>query len=165
MTGNDGHVYGTMTRKRDSRWRGVEHVMIERHWPGTPPRECHTCTGMGKVGTSDNWITCPICRGTRTYTDDPAWSDEITAQYVSVYEVTRERGGHEEGGWWYDHHALIYSVPTDGTAKDVDLCLAFLATRFHDQGDIGSVLGGTAYLITAEPERGLHETKERPTYE
>lgn len=41
----------------------------------------------------------------------PHETRQITA-YLSVYNVTREFGGHEEGGWWYDSYEwLKVSIP------------------------------------------------------
>lgn len=32
-------------------------------------------------------------------------------KYINAYEVTRHYGGPEEGGWWYNHHEHVASVP------------------------------------------------------
>ena len=31
--------------------------------------------------------------------------------FINVYEVSRQYGGPEEGGWWYDHFACVGSIP------------------------------------------------------
>ena len=47
------------------------------------------------------------------YGDSPS-NPENVSNYplnVSLYDTTRELGGHEEGGWWYDVVRLVYSIP------------------------------------------------------
>lgn len=81
-------------------------------------------------------------------------TDTVPAGYVTVYRISRLRGGPEEGGWWYDHYDPVCSVPTDGTRADVETCTSFLSPRYK----------GFAHFIFPEVERGQHETRERPRY-
>lgn len=42
----------------------------------------------------------------------------ITIMYVNVYSVTRHYGGHEEGGWWYNHREPMASIPIEAISTE-----------------------------------------------
>ncbi len=108
------------------------------------------------------------------YCKDPIDSDEeregahwacLPIQYVSVYSVTREFGGPEEGGWWYDCKNLLATVPADD--KTCEAREALLEDWFKDYnwGKLSSVNGGEKIRVYSERKKGEFETKGRPHYE
>lgn len=55
--------------------------------------------------------------------------------FLNVYEVTREFGGHEEGGWYYDNFTLIHTRETQEsfTAEQLeDIETVFTQAGFKD---------------------------------
>lgn len=86
-------------------------------------------------------------------------------KFVNVYEVDRRFGGHEEGGWHYNHLTCIEAFPTrEENAEEV---VKFLKEEHKnvEYGDIYSVLGGRELSIIIEDRPAKSETKERPHYE
>lgn len=93
--------------------------------------------------------------------------------HVVKYDVTREYGGPEEGGWWYDWYAnpvLISTTPEDyGAASLLKDELNKLAKKEREedgrmQGRY-SVLGGADEVYVVEKTVGESESTERPHYE
>jgi hypothetical protein len=84
--------------------------------------------------------------------------------WVNVYEVTREYGGPEEGGWWYNRYECIDSVHVKG---DTDATVVRLKDQYQDRayGNIYSVRGGLEIKALIEDEKAQSETRERPRYE
>lgn len=83
---------------------------------------------------------------------------------INVYEVTREYGGPEEGGWWYNWSTCVATVQALNE-DDVPIVIDFLKARYIGAGSIYSVLGGYEFNIVAEFTPGESESKERPHYE
>lgn len=87
----------------------------------------------------------------------------IRQKWVNVYSVTRDYGGPEEGGWWYNHKILIESVQVPShRAANVK---AQMKRKYADvaEGNIYSVLGGTALSIDIDTSPGGNSV--RPRYE
>lgn len=86
--------------------------------------------------------------------------------HVSAYGVTREYGGPEEGGWWYDNYDLICSIPikSDEQAETVKKFLEENLSHLNE-GNLNSVLGGIEVRVLIEEVRAQFETKGRPRYE
>ena len=86
---------------------------------------------------------------------------------VSVYAVTRHYGGPEEGGWWYDWHTHLLSIPVKLLLGVSDNALRlFLADQFDlNEYDNGSVLGDGEIHQMNEAYPAEHESTERPHYE
>lgn len=90
--------------------------------------------------------------------------------YVNAYEVTRNYGGPEEGGWWYNLHIPIASIPVfassrnDSRIKGVEKSLKAL---FKDRsyGDIYSMKGGQELGIYVENKFAELYPKMKPHYE
>ena len=85
--------------------------------------------------------------------------------YVNAYEVTREFGGHEEGGWWYDNYSCLESVPTKRKYADEiseDLNNEYKRLKW---GDISSVLGGVDIIVLIEDVPAKSHTYHKPVYE
>ena len=87
---------------------------------------CNHCMKDGKVDESlaDYYHNCPAC-GVRPGEDGececapegylPPGCESFL--YVNAYEVTRHYGGPEEGGWYYNHHEPIASIPVKAVSK------------------------------------------------
>lgn len=85
--------------------------------------------------------------------------------WVTAYKVTREFGGHEEGGWWFDRFEPIETVPCKNKYSaeiQEELSKEYEHMR---HGRLDSVLGGTEIAVNIERERFEDATKERPIYE
>lgn len=92
--------------------------------------------------------------------------------HVVAYQVTREFGGPEEGGWYYDWYAspkLIATFPDDESSA-FQTCRWLneeaKATQKAEGRPQGlSVLGGTDIVYSVDKVVGESETKEAPHYE
>lgn len=125
-------------------------------------------------------VRCPICKGNRKHfkwVEGKGYevcencnhgyvnADENLKVYVNVYTVTREFGGYEEGGWYYDNLTCIDTVPCKN--KHSDEIQEDLKIEYHNlkHGNISSVLGGVDVVVYIEDKMKKSETKERPQYE
>jgi hypothetical protein len=92
---------------------------------------------------------------------------DTQVRYVSVYHVSREYGGAEEGGWWYDCYTVECRVPvrTAAHAARVAEELAHAYGSDHKPREYTSVLSSGMYEVHYESVKGQHETKHRPYYE
>lgn len=87
-------------------------------------------------------------------------------KFIGVYAIQRWYGGPEEGGWWYNTAEHIKSIYIENeTEERVEAIFQELREEFLDDGDIYSVLGGSAFEFIKEEHQGEYETLERPTYE
>ncbi len=90
--------------------------------------------------------------------------------YLTVYFVTREYGGPEEGGWYYDRYVKKFSFYTGGMSEsDEDVLFSSLEAWSDSVNDgkprLHSVSSRGEYWIIREEESGALETTERPRYE
>ena len=87
--------------------------------------------------------------------------------FVGFYLVDRRYGGPEEGGWWYDWHTHLLSIPVKLLLGVSDNALRlFLADQFDlNEYDNGSVLGDGEIHQMNEAYPAEHESTERPHYE
>ncbi|MEB6038191.1 hypothetical protein [Staphylococcus pseudoxylosus] len=86
--------------------------------------------------------------------------------YVNVYLVTREFGGHEEGGWYYDNYECVHSEFVEDEEKVEDIIEILTETYSeYKEGDISSINGGTDVQVLSEGTKAESETEEIPTYE
>lgn len=87
--------------------------------------------------------------------DDPVW--------VNVYHVSFERGGCEEGGWYYDRYSLVESVHLPYAEART-----FAARKRAEYGEpdrpYHSVLGGWRYEVRIEEASGASITCAIPQY-
>ena len=96
---------------------------------------------------------------------------------VGFYEVSRAFGGHEEGGWSYDHFDHLESVVIpEGEveslrkAHDGEIVHSFpMGSQFVMGGysareGLGEVFGDTKKRIVVESYPGSQQTTERPRY-
>lgn len=63
----------------------------------------HGCPACGTVPDDDGECDCPP--------EDYVKPGTESLLYLNVYEVGRIYGGPEEGGWWYNHHEPVASIP------------------------------------------------------
>ncbi len=79
--------------------------------------------------------------------------------FVNVYMVTREYGGSEEGGWWYNDYECIESVKTD--KKSAQETKEILEEEYKDEeyGDIYSVRGGVLIEVLIEEKERESDTR------
>lgn len=104
------------------------------------------------VHGEDRWYPMAEVRVTADEDKDPA------PAFVTVYHITRQYGGPEEGGWWWNRTEAVCSVPLlTGDAEEIETVVAFLRPRFVDKGNIYSVRGGVQYDIIAEAVEREHE--------
>lgn len=83
--------------------------------------------------------------------------------WVNVYHITREYGGPEEGGWYYNWRTLVEAHNLN--INDVHARLDELKEKHGEgKGDISSVLGGYQVMILIEGERGESQDTKRPYY-
>ena len=127
--------------------------------------ECKKCKGNGYIDNPENQfeeIECEECNGDR-FKEIPIGEDEIV--YVNIYSVTREYGGPEEGGWWYNRLSCIESIPVKN--KNSELMEEESEKEYEKlkYGNIYSVLGGRDIEVIIEEKPKQSETKERPHYE
>lgn len=73
--------------------------------------------------------------------------------YVNVYEVSREYGGPEEGGWWY---TVRYPVESKSGVKTRDV--EPLVLKLQDEY-------GKGYSVRIETERARKHPAHRPFYQ
>jgi hypothetical protein len=85
--------------------------------------------------------------------------------YVNVYEVDRQYGGPEEGGWWYDTGEVVLSErfynldAAEARVKE-------LADEYPKTGFSSSVIySGGDYRIWIEDEPAQNYPDNRPHYE
>ena len=82
--------------------------------------------------------------------------------YLTIYGVSRNYGGPEEGGWWFDNYFCIYSEPTNPstiTSSQLENRKEQLEKKFDNllwnYEDIRCI---------CESKKRMLETKERPYY-
>lgn len=77
--------------------------------------------------------------------------------FVTLYDLTRLPGGHEEGGWWYDHYTVVDSVKVN-SYKEAEAT----AKKFYSQ--IGQADMDGQPIIHLERKSGSQANKTPPTY-
>jgi hypothetical protein len=91
--------------------------------------------------------------------------------YISEYFVTREYGGPEEGGWWYNNRTFKRIVATtDSKMNALNIVVALNQKAREDRKESGdyeldSVLCDGVYEYDYEDSPGENETTEKPHYE
>ena len=110
-------------------------------------------------------------------TDISTWWRELGLRFnwlgwwVTAYEVTREWGGPEEGGWWWNYYAPIQTlpliIPSFTYGRWASRVRDYLYRRHADRkwGDIYSMAGGVDVIVMTEWCRREYATTERPHYE
>ena len=91
---------------------------------------------------------------------------QAPTRYVNVYLVDRCYGGPEEGGWYYDAGAPIYSHKLERGERARDLVERFERRFAHLAGRYGrsSVIGGPDVEVRIEREPAKAFPAVRPVY-
>jgi len=90
----------------------------------------------------------------------------MSHQYVNVYEVDRNYGGPEEGGWWYDSGEPVASIQCD--ERQVEQVKTYLWTMYpqiNAKRQRYSVNGGYDLEIHVEEHFAKPWPETRPHYE
>ena len=95
--------------------------------------------------------------------EEPLPADQLV--FVNVYYVTREYGGPEEGGWYYNQSNCVESVPVQNQYSEQMAEYMKEKYAMYAYGNIYSVLGGQEVDVAIEMEPAASETRERPHYE
>ena len=135
--------------------------MSTNHYQENGFTPCKVCDGRGyplplpPKGEPD--VDCDVCSGRGYHLN--------RRRYVNAYAITREYGGPEEGGWWYDVAWPLGSIKA-GSKRRRKKALAKLRAAHGDKasGDISSVLGGCEVWIGAEDGPAM-QPGPRPHYE
>ena len=77
--------------------------------------------------------------------------------YVTAYDIVKEFGGHEEGGWWYTEYTPLQSIQVNDEEQAESA-----ANRLYDK-HINGIDGKLKIFI--EKESGSQQLKEKPHYE
>jgi hypothetical protein len=96
--------------------------------------------------------------------DREKWTDNKThLLYVNVYEVWRQRGGSEEGGWYYDAGEVVETR----TARDRERAAAVLKELEEEYGANKQRwhYNGTWYEARVEERPGENYPQQTPRYE
>jgi hypothetical protein len=85
--------------------------------------------------------------------------------YLSVYMVTRQYGGPEEGGWYYNWYECVATLQV--VESDLVNACRFLFDMYagRAEGNIYSVLGGTMVAIYLDDAPAKSETKKAQHFE
>ncbi|HDR7067001.1 TPA: hypothetical protein QCW42_004107 [Bacillus cereus] len=123
--------------------------------------QCTACDGFGNQKFIDGKLVheCTECTG------GAIQAPEDMKVYVSVYKVTREFGGHEEGGWWFNWYQLLETVPCKNKFSDEIKSDLLEEYKNVKHGNIYSVLGGADVEVFIERRAGENKTTEKPIYE
>lgn len=87
-------------------------------------------------------------------------------KYVNAYAVSREYGGPEEGGWYFDLGTPLASVPVKDDAN-AEFMASYLRETIGWESDRprSSVLGGADFMLILEDHMAERWPKEWPRYE
>jgi hypothetical protein len=96
--------------------------------------------------------------------------ENLVTNFLTVYFVTREFGGHEEGGWYYDRRVKHFSLYVGGMSDDRFEALESEVEAWVDfinegKRHLSSVLSSGEYQLYREEVEGEFESTERPMYE
>ncbi|MFS0815498.1 hypothetical protein ABC382_00820 [Lysinibacillus sp. 1P01SD] len=120
--------------------------------------ECTECKGNGTIDLAP----CQNC-GEEKFIEVPLNKEDIV--FVNVYLVTRKFGGHEEGGWYYDHYVCVENFPIKLKFSQLIRKKAISDFAVYKRGDIYSANGGLDVRVLIEDLPRKSETKEKPIYE
>lgn len=101
-------------------------------------------------------------------TESAGVTEEPSLRYVNAYAVSRNYGGPEEGGWYYDSGEPLASIPVNNDAEEeaakVKLVKLF-GPKYEKQRSRYSAAGGDDLEIYIEDACASHWPTERPHYE
>jgi hypothetical protein len=95
--------------------------------------------------------------------------------YITVYRVTREYGGPEEGGWWYDAGEVLESINMSNDEEDaenqisvnvINYYIERFKKSFEEEYDAPLYkIGGSDLKYTIGTSPGKNYPTRRPHYE
>lgn len=128
----------------------------EQVWYVAPTRAASTIETQFATATSWAWAST-IADALNAWEDRPRW--------VAVYQVDRQYGGPEEGGWYYDAGTLVARYHC-ADAATVDAVLDFAREKYPRTDARLSVLGGDDYsVMVTDTEPPAFYPEDRPHYE
>ncbi len=145
--------------KYDTEYDGRDAIQLP--WPVVTELLGHP---HGGNADDDNGVITALCiAGTRWAADAYAegWTDEngwgiarpIAYAHIGAYEFTRQYGGPEEGGWWYDDYRHLESLPnTEANRKELEKKHSHITRN----GGAGYTDGATL-VVRVEQEPGEHD--------
>ena len=84
--------------------------------------------------------------------------DDVTyPSYVSAYDVTRELGGHEEGGWWYDNKTHRMSIRVKNRREALKAAI-MLFKMFRGESN------GLIEIYAERNAKGIEKAQKTPEY-
>jgi hypothetical protein len=89
-------------------------------------------------------------------------------RWLNAYELSRNLGGHEEGGWYYDSGEPVFAVRivnADEMEEALRLLYSIWAESVEGDRSYTSVLGGCDIRIRIEPEIAKEWPENAPRYE
>lgn len=89
-------------------------------------------------------------------------------QFVNAYAVTRNYGGPEEGGWWYDSGEPLASIPCisdEEISAALDQIKRILGPDYAGRRTRYSVIGDTNIVTSIEDAFAASWPAEVPHYE
>jgi hypothetical protein len=92
--------------------------------------------------------------------------DPETDKWLTVHELSREFGGPEEGGWWYDSGEVEVSIPLHDMDEDEVFTLYTLLQKAFPRTHYSSSVAprGGDWSISFGETRGENFPEERPYY-
>jgi hypothetical protein len=85
--------------------------------------------------------------------------------WVNVYSITREYGGPEEGGWWYNWYSLVEAKQVPVEKADETKSELEKEYDWINEGNIYSVLGGSLLNVIIEDAEGQSTSRVTSHYE
>lgn len=114
---------------------------------------------------------CPRCAGLATIEVYYDQGEEVCSTcyetgpwWVNVYEASRDYGGPEEGGWWYEVGYPHEWKRSDSRAEAIEL-RDQLVELYPRTGKRASVLGGDDWEVRIERNVAQPYPEQRPRYE
>lgn len=104
-------------------------------------------------------VGCAQC-----YSGEQDDSASLVPVWVNMYMVTREYGGPEEGGWWYDLYTPVEAVRTYSPSEASAVERRMRAEYEPGTVDRYSAAGGWDYLLRFEYKRAATYPPTRPVY-
>lgn len=108
----------------------------------------------------DEWTATDEYESDDEHPDFPRW--------LNAYELSRNLGGHEEGGWYYDSGEPVFAVRVvnaDEMVEALRLLYSLWADSVQEDRPYTSVIGGCDIRIRLEPEIATEWPEHAPRYE
>jgi hypothetical protein len=93
--------------------------------------------------------------------------DSMT-EYINAYYVTKQYGGPEEGGWWYNHGEPLATIeiPTGASKESIEVIKGFLKVFYENlHNPPSSNVNGYEVEIVIQDKKARKYPWTRPRYE